>query len=498
MNHFGGMRIHLIGIGGSGMCGAASLLVQLGADVSGSDLVPFNGMGAVVNNGARVAIGHHEGQLDPDADLVVISAAIPESNPELVAARACGIRIIKYAELVGELMKRFGKGVAIGGTHGKSTTTAMCAYLCCRAGLQSSFLVGARSEQLGGGSGLGTGSLFIVEACEFDRSFLYLSPESAAILNIEPDHLDCYHDLGGIVEAFARFAQNVAPDGLLVCNTDDRWVGAAATSAGTRIETFGFNAAADWQAIPGRSDRGCYAFDVRLGGVTVMSTRLSIPGRYNIANALAAIALAYHAGADFGSMEKALPTFSGIDRRMTWRGEGRGVNIVDDYAHHPTEIRVTIEAARQGYAPQRTWVVFQPHQHARTRRLMAEFAESFGEADEIIVPDVYAAREDSPDEPQASVCEDSHVSIEAGTRTHEAGARIPSRTGRSTRTCSEELVSRIRQCGGRARYLPSLDAVTDFLVEHVTEGDLVLTMGAGDVGKVADELVERICKPNRV
>lgn len=472
------------------MSGVAALLLKLGAAVSGSDLAPFDGMGALVGGGARVAIGHREKQLDPDVDLVVISAAIPEANPELVPARGGGIPVLKYAELVGTMMRHFQKGVAIAGTHGKSTTTAMCAYLCRQAGLQPSFLIGARSEQLDGSSGLGTGLHFIVESCEFDRSFLRLVPESAAVLNIEPDHLDCYRDLDEIIEAFSRFCRNVNPDGLLVCNAEDRWVKEATNSAQARIETFGFGDDADWQAICRKSDRGCYAFDVRLGGVTLFSTVLSIPGRHNVANALAAIALAYHAGAEPRSMAKALPAFSGIDRRLTWRGRGRGVNIVDDYAHHPTEVRVTIEAVREGYNPKRTWVVFQPHQHARTQRLMDEFADSFGGADEIIVPDVYAARESSSSEARAAARTDPHA-------TTEPGARIHSRNDRSAEACSKELVSRIRQSGGRARYLPSLGAIADYLIQHVEEGDLVLTMGAGDVGKVADELVERICEPNR-
>jgi UDP-N-acetylmuramate--alanine ligase len=458
-----GKRFHLIGIGGSGMSGAAVLLLEHGAEVSGSDLTPFEGMGELVERGARVAIGQRAEQIDPQLDCVVISAAIKESNPELAAARGHGIEVIKYAELLGVLMGRHQKGVAVAGTHGKSTTTAMCVHLFRQAGLAPSFLVGARSAQLGGSSGLGSGPHFIVEACEFDHSFLHLAPESAAILNIEPDHLDCYRDLREIVEAFAQFAEKVDQDGLVVCDAQDRCAREASAATKARVETFGFEGEAHWQAVNLREDRGCYAFDVRFRGAHVASTRLSIPGRYNVANALAALALAHHAGVDPDVMATALPTFAGIDRRLSWCGAGRGVTIVDDYAHHPTEIRVTIEAARYRYRPSRTLVVFQPHQHARTRHLMDDFADAFGEADEIIVPDVYGARE-------------------AG----DTG--IP---------CSQELVSRIRRVGGRATYLPRLGDVADHVVRHAVEGDLVLIMGAGDVWKVADELVERICEPDR-
>jgi len=476
LREFAGTRAHFIGIGGSGMSGAAALLLGLGAEVSGSDLVPFDGMGTLVNRGARVSIGHREQQLDTNVNLVVISAAIPESNPELVAARTLGVRVVKYAELLGVLMRGCTKGVAIAGTHGKTTTTAICAHLYRRAGFDPSFLVGAYSSQLGGSSGVGKGPHFIVEACEFDRSFLHLAPESAAILNIEPDHLDCYRDLDEIVGAFARFAHNVDPNGLLVCNAGDHRTRAAAAESRACVQTFGFTEGADWQAVDLCREHGCYSFEVRFSGQVLLSTRLSIPGLHNVANALAAIALAHHAGADPGCIERALPTFSGVSRRLSLRGEGHGVTIVDDYAHHPTEIRVTIEAARYRYRPRRTWAIFQPHQHARTRHLMEDFSDSFGEADEIIVPDVYAAREasDTPETPP------------------ESG--IPDADGTP---CSEELVSRIRQRGGRARYMPGLSAVAEHLVRHVTEGDLVLTMGAGDVWKVADELVERICEPNR-
>ncbi|MBI4716193.1 MAG: UDP-N-acetylmuramate--L-alanine ligase [Planctomycetes bacterium] len=463
---FRGLHVHLIGVGGAGMNGAARMLLRFGARVSGSDRTPFDCMGRLVEEGARVTIGHDAAHLDPDTQLVVISAAIPERNPELAEARRRGIPVLKYAELLGAIMAHR-RGVAVAGTHGKSTTTAMCAYLFREAGLDPSFVVGAQSPQLGGGSGVGGGPHFIVESCEFDRSFWHLHPHSATILNIEPDHLDCYKDLDEIVGAFTQFARQVSPDGLLVVNGKDVLAQHAARSAPCRVETVtiadaagGAPVAADWCATNLRRDRGRYGFEVLRHGRRVLSTQLFIPGLHNVENALAAVALAHHAGADTQAVARALAAFAGVGRRLTWRGEGRGVTIVDDYAHHPTEVRVTIEAARFRYEPKRMWVVFQPHQHARTRVFMDEFAQSFGGADEIIVPDVYGARES--DEP-------------------ENGCG------------SEELVSRICQRGGKARYLSALASAAEHVVEHAVEGDLVLTMGAGDVWKVADELVERIC-----
>ncbi len=459
---FSGMRVHFVGVGGSGMSGAAALLQNLGAFVTGSDLAPFDGMGALVNAGARVTVGHRADQLPPDVELVVISAAIRESNPELAAARLKSIPIICYAELVGQLMRRHRKGVAIAGTHGKSTTTALCAHLFRECGLEPTFLVGARSQQLGGSSGLGSGEHFIVESCEFGRSFLQVRPESAVILNVEPDHLDFYRDFEEIVEAFGDFAANVHPDGLLVCNSGDSFALTSSRRSRARVETVGLDALADWVAVNLECELGCYSFEVRFQGEPVLRSRLAIPGQYNVGNALAAIALAHHAGAGPHEISQALPTFRGVSRRLSWRGEGRGVTIIDDYAHHPTEIRVTIEAARYRYLPKRTFVVFQPHQHSRTRHFMDAFAESLAGADEIIVPDVYGARE----------------------------------TSTSDETCgSQALVSRICASGGRACYVPALEKVAEHVVRQVAEGDLVLVMGAGDVWKVADELVARICRP---
>jgi len=462
LSDMGHLRVHLIGVGGSGMSGAAALLLGLGARVSGSDQVAFEGMGQLVQRGATISVGHRESQLHPAVDLVVISAAIPESNHELALARALGIPIIKYAELIGELMRHHTQGIAIAGTHGKSTTTAMCAHLCREAGLQPSFLVGARSAQLGGSSSVGDRRLFVVESCEFDRSFLHLHPHSGAILNIEPDHLDCYHDLDEIVEAFSMFASQVYADGVLVCNGDDPLASRAAAFSPSAVETFGLTREATWRAEDLGQDRGCHRFTIWRDGLRFLTSRLSIPGGHNVANALAAVALAHHAGAGARSMADALPRFEGVERRLTWRGRGGGVTIVDDYAHHPTEIRVTIDAARQRYAPRRMWVVFQPHQNARTRHFMDAFADSFGLADEVIVPDVYGAREDANGNGWCG---------------------------------SAELVSRMCGRGVRATYLSSLSAAAEHVMQNVADGDLVLTMGAGDVWKVADELVARFCGP---
>lgn len=457
-------HIHMIGVGGAGMSGAAGLLLKLGARVSGSDLVGFDGMGALVSAGARLSVGHEASQLDPWVSLVVASAAIPESNPELVAARRRNLPVLKYAELVGLLMARFAQGVAVAGTHGKSSTSAMAAYLFRECGLSPSFLIGANSKQLGGNSGLGEGIAFIAECCEFDRSFLHVKPTLAVILNIEPDHLDCYRDLDDIVDAFSQFGRRVASDGWLIVNGDCPFARNASRGASAAVETFGFSTDADWRGIITKVTRGCHHFEVHYEGQPILLTSLSIAGRHNMANALAAIALSVHAGADPDDISRALPCFEGVERRMMWRGEGRGVTIVDDYAHHPTEIRVSLEAIRVRYQPKRMVVIFQPHQAERTKHFITEFAAVLAGVDETIIPDTYGAREN-----------DEGASAEG----------------------SAELAKRICGAGGRGTYLPSLKDAADHVLNNISRGDLVVTMGAGDVWKIADELVERICGPGR-
>jgi len=456
-------HLHMIGIGGSGMSAAAMMLLKLGATVTGSDLEVFDGLGSLVKNGARIEIGQQRSPIDPDLDWVVHSAAVAETNFELSTARKLGVRTIKYAELVGMLMTQY-RGIAIAGTHGKSTTTAMTAHLFREAGLSPSYIIGARSQQLGGASDVGTGEHFILESCEYDRSFLHVHPESAVILNMETDHMDCYRDLDDIVDAFSSFASNVEPDGLLICNADDELVNKASKAAHCNVETFGLNSSAHWHATNLKMDCGCYAFDVQYRGSVLFSTKLSIAGLYNVYNVLAAIALTYHAGAHCQYLAEAVTSFAGIDRRLCFKGESNGITIVDDYAHHPTEIKVTLEAAKNRYQPRRTWVIFQPHQFARTQHFMDQFVDSLVDADEIIIPDVYGARESDE---------------------------------QACRRGAQEMAEKICKKGKHAQHLSSFTDVTDYLIEHITEGDLVMTMGAGDVWKISDELVERICGPNR-
>lgn len=453
-----GLRVHFVGVGGCGMRGLATLFQQRGASVSGCDSGPLEDPAMFDRLQIRVCDSHSGDHVGAETNLLITSAAVPASNPDVAAARQRGVLVLKYAEALGALMSGR-RGIAIAGTHGKSTTTAMCAHVLQHAGLDPSFVFGATSSQLGGNGAGGGGPHLVVEACEFDRSFLKFRPRSAVVLNVEADHFDCYTSFDDIVSAFSQFAANVQRDGMFLCNADDGWTLEAAWSARCPVSTFGFSRCSEWRAENLTLQSGGYAFDVYYRDKPFLRTVLNVPGKHNVLNALAAVALASDAGVDAAAISLGLARFSGIDRRMTCRWNDRGLTVVDDYAHHPTEIRATIEAAKSRYQPRRTWVVFQPHQYSRTVRLMDAFAGSLIDVEEVFVPSIYAARE---------------------------GAETPSAAG------SAQLVARIHSSGGRAQYLASLDAIAEHLASIMQDGDLVLTLGAGDVWKVADGLVERI------
>jgi len=457
------LRIHMVGVGGCGMSALAALLLRRGARVSGSDSRPSAELARLVEGGARITTQQRAEAVPPETRLVVASAAIPPDHPELLETRRRGIPVLKYAQLLGALMSRY-DGVAISGTHGKSTTTAWLTFVLRRAGLDPSFVVGATVAQLGGGSGVGAGPHFIAEACEYDRSFLNLRPRRAAILNIEEDHLDCYPDLAAIRDAFAAFACNVPPDGLIVLNGQDPQCRSLAPHIAAHVETFGSEDGATWRATEIVLDDGHYSFNVVHDGAVLGRVRPDLPGRHNVDNALAVVALAHACGVSWQGLQAPLAEFRGARRRLELRGEVNGVRVVDDYAHHPTEIRVTLRAARERFRPHRLWCVFQPHQHSRTRFLLTDFAQSFVHADRVIVPDIYFVRDSQRERDLV---------------------------------CAEDLVREIRGRGGDATYIPQFAAIVELLAHEAQPGDVVLTMGAGTIWKVADELVQRLGGPRQ-
>ncbi len=439
-------RVHFVGIGGCGMSGLARIARQRGAVCTGSDLAASETTRRLIAEGIAVTHEQHAGSVPDGCDLLVISAAIRPDHPELVAARRRGVEVLKYAELLGRLMSA-SRGVAVAGTHGKSTTTSLLSHVLITAGLDPSFIVGANCPQIGGGARVGGGDLLVAEACEYDRSFHNFHPAHAVILNLEADHLDLYRSLDEIVEAFAVFARQVRPEGSLLIQHEMPQRLAVVAGLGCAVETIGYAPQADWRVrVEGRS--------VELHGPDAddrCAWRNPLAGEHMAYNAAAAAVLAHRVGVPWDRVGPAIESFQGLDRRMQTLGRHAGVTVVDDYGHHPTEIDTTLRALRQAHQPARLICVFQPHQHSRTRFFLDEFAASFGEADLVLVPDIYFVR-DSENERQAVTADD--------------------------------LVQRLRRRGVEAIHLAAFEAIVEHLQTVTHPGDLVVTMGAGDVWKI--------------
>ena len=451
-----GMRFHFIGVGGIGMSGLAKILMKNKAIISGSDQTGGPVISKLQKLGADIKIGHKEHNFDARTDAVVISAAIRDDNPELMLARKSGCKIYKYAQMLGMLMNCY-EGIAVSGTHGKSTTSGWLVYCLKQAGLDPNFVIGAEIIQLSSSSGSGNGKYFVAEACEYDRSFLNLKPKIGCILNIEQDHMDYYRDENEIVEAFGEFASGTKPDGVLIANGQDKNAAKVIKKTNRRCETFGFEESCNFCAKNVELKSGFYTFDVYRNDKPLGTTHISLPGRHNVSNALAVTAMAVNAGVSAEQALKLLPGFTGMDRRVMLKDKINQITILDDYAHHPTEIKASLQAIRQRYEPKKIWCIFQPHQYSRTRFLLNDFAESFKLADITIVPEIYFVRD----------------SISAK---KEINAQM--------------LVERIRGKGSEAIFIDSFDGICEYLKKNVSGGDLVVTMGAGDIWKVADEYIQ--------
>ncbi len=450
-------RLHFVGAGGVGMSGIAEILLQATPlEISGCDLARSGVTERLERLGARIALGHDPAHVE-SADLVVISSAVSEANPEVAAARARGVPVIRRAEMLGEIM-RLKQGVAVAGTHGKTTTTSLTGMVLTEAGFDPTIVVGGQVHILGTNARLGRGEYLVAEADEFDRSFLELTPVVAVITNIEADHLDTYKDLGEIHDAFAAFANRVPFFGAVIACADDPGVRAILPRIQRRTVTYGLSADADLSAREVRLDASGTCFDVwngeqgRLGAV-----RLRLAGRHNVANALAAVAAGRELLIPFDTIARALSAFTGVVRRFELKGERAGVLVVDDYAHHPTEIRATLAAARQVYPDRRIVALFQPHLFSRTRDFTGEFGAALAAADMNIVMDVYPSRE----------------------------APIPGVTG-------ELVADAARRVGpGPVIYTHEKKEVVDTLERTLAPGDLLLTLGAGDVVKFGEEYLKR-------
>ena len=446
---------HFVGIGGAGMSGIAEVLLDYDLTVSGSDLVESEATRRLRELGARVDIGHDPAHVE-GVDLVVISSAVAEANPEVQAAREANLTVVGRAEMLAELM-RLKYGIAVAGTHGKTTTTSLVGTLLTEAGLDPTVIVGGRLRVTGTGARLGRSDYLVAEADEFDRSFLRLQPIVAVITNIDREHLDTYGDLDAIRDAFVTFACKVPFFGqVIVCLDDPNVQQIMPRLADRRVVTYGVSPQADLTLVDlERSGIGC-RFGVLQPATGHLGTiELPMPGLHNVRNALAAVSVGLAVGLEFEAIASALADFSGVHRRFELIGEWNGARVVDDYAHHPTEVAATLEAARGAFPGARIWALFQPHLFSRTRDQAGDFGRSLLGADSAIVTEIYASRESA----------------------------LPGVSGRS-------VVDAARESGHRhVEFCADWHEIPELLRDEVAPGDVVLTLGAGDIYRLAEELV---------
>jgi UDP-N-acetylmuramate--alanine ligase len=440
-------RVHLVGIAGSGMRSLADLLAAAGWQVSGSDVA----LDPSLVGRFQVRAGHHADVVDPSLDLVVHSDAVAADNPELVRAHALQVPCRSYPQMLGELMASR-KGLAVAGTHGKSTTAAMAAEILATEGLDPTVVYGARDVDGRSGGRLGTSRWMIAEACEYRANFKALSPQMAVVLNIEHDHFDCFTTPEHVEAAFAEFAARVPPDGLVLYAAECPRTRRAMRDLDCVGETFGLSPSATWQARNLRERRGFYSFRIRARERLICDVALRVPGRHNVYNALAAAALASHCGATGRAIHEGLERFAGLQRRIETLVDTPDLAVVDDYAHHPTEVFATLSTVRQMFPGRRVWCVFQPHQASRLSQLCEDFSRSLADADKIVVAETFRTRE--PDD------------LGGGATAAELARRVAGR-------------------GGDVVQLTSAAAIEHHLRQHLAWSDVLVTVGAGDIGTVA-------------
>jgi len=448
-------KVHFVGIGGIGMSGIAELLHNQGYEVSGSDLKETDTTRRLANMGCTIYYGHHADHVK-DAHVVVMSSAVHADNPEIVAARNLQIPVIPRAEMLAELM-RMKQGVAVAGSHGKTTTTSLIATVLNQAGLDPTIVIGGKLNSIGGNAKLGEGDYIVAEADESDGSFLKLNPILAIITNIDPEHMEHFKTMDNLREAFITFANKVPFYGAAVVCLDHPEIQRILPKIQKRIVTYGVSTQADFQATNIRQEEFETIFDLMIQQVPSGEIRVRVPGEHNALNALAAIATAHELGIDLETTKAALQAFEGIQRRFQLRHEINDILIIDDYGHHPREIEATLRAAKAGW-PRRVIAIFQPHRYTRVRDLADEFHRCFYQADKLIVTDIYPAGE--------SPIEGIHA---------------------------KNLYEGILQHGHRdVTYIPDKADIAPSLASLVQPGDMVITLGAGDVWKVGDELAEKL------
>ena len=447
-----GRRVHMIGIGGSSMSGLAEMLLQKGYAVTGSDGTESYATEKLRALGIPVSIGHRPQNVE-GADLVVYTAAIAPDNPERLALDRLSIPSMERATLLGQLMEGYPRAVGICGTHGKTTTTAMLSQLAMEAGLDPTIHIGGQLDAIGGSTRIGGGDAFLAEACEFNASFLHLRPTIAVVLNIEADHLDFYKDIDDITPPYGKFLALLPEDGLCIGNGDDARVLGLLKKLACRCETFGFNGQNDWHpANLCYDETGHGIFDLVYKGKTLSHIQMRVPGFFNVLNALAALAAGHALGAADEAAARAIEAFAGAHRRFELTGAVEGVRLYHDYGHNPTEMKNALSIAKL-QRPARLWAVMQPHTYSRVKRLFSDYIDCCREADEILITDIFAAREKDPG--------DIHASM---------------------------LVEAIEKTGQRVHYTPTFDDAEAYLRAHWHKGDLVLTMGCGNINLLNDQI----------
>ena len=446
--------IHFVGIGGGGMSGIARILLALGADVSGSDVKDSSVLDGLRTLGARIEIGHSEAHV-PQRGVLVVSSAIAEGNPELIAARARGLVVLLRAQALAIIMSQK-RAIAIAGTHGKTTTTSMATVALQRCGADPSFAIGAAVTNSGTNAHHGSGDIFVAEADESDGSFLAYQPFGAVITNIELDHVDNFHSLAEMDELFAQFIDSIQSGGFLVACIDDSGVNRALSKikrTDLSVITYGESSSADLKIDRISLTQTGSISRVTWKGRVLGELNLKVPGRHNVANAAATLAIALHLGFPIDQLFAGLQSFTGARRRFEIKGEVNGVTVVDDYGHHPTEIRVTLEAARNFAGNGRILVIFQPHRFSRTEKFAAEFAHELSQADHVFLLEIYAASEKP----------------------------IPGTTSLS--------ISKLMK-SEKVTYEPSMPVVIEQVVKMAQRGDLIMTLGAGDVSALGPLIVD--------
>jgi len=457
-------HVHLIGIGGSGLSAIARLLIERGYSVSGSDQELSPLAQEVQALGAEVSLGHRQEQV-LGADLVIRSSAIPDANVEIRAALEAGIPVYKRSEYLGKLTEdRF--VIAVAGTHGKTTTTAMISWMLTYLDQDPSYIIGGVSHNLGNNAHAGQGNLFVIEADEYDRMFLGLQPEIAIVTNVEHDHPDCFPTPDDFFQAFVAFVEGLSENGLLlVCSDDPGAVKLLDIARANHVKSFSYGLNESGENIPqdyssrnlDMDPHGNYHFEAYFKGTRIAQVALSVPGIHNAQNALAALAVAHHLHMPVAKTAQALKEYTGTGRRFEVRSEVSGIAVIDDYAHHPTEIRTTLAAARTRYPDRQIWAVWQPHTYSRTRTLQNEYLTVFSEADHVLVTEVYASRE-------------------------------PINNDFSAAQVVQAMEHR------DARFLATNSQVADFLVTNLQSGDVLIVLSAGDAIQISQDVVDSLSR----